>query len=372
MQAKLLFISGLGILGLSIVFSIFFTISSSSLSPTTHTQLEDCDSLSYNGENKINLLFFGTKAQVETYKDFLFEITPYKENIENFNLYYIPNYTPTCSFYKGKALFCYSRELIQKAASCPNDFVVVLQSEKENIRSSSYLNVISVNTNLPETVLAHELGHALGNLADEYVPANIPSGSPNCARKCSFFDGFESGCFEGCSKQEYFRSIDSGIMRTLFSANYGEFNENVISAQLKKKTSKSITGFSVDDTKECNKEKYLLIEGTYQDGNIDLKNPVIESGCASSFFVGDFKSTVTYNNIEGASSFNFNPKFIFTDSQVDSDETIEGDVYVANNEDFFITLPYKENYNELLILDENNNIITNKKIGVRTDILCKQ
>jgi len=177
---------------------------------------EECKTISYHGDDKVNLVFFGPQEDVEEYANFMFATAPYDEQVNNFNVYYIEDFNPECELYKSAAILCYSDDLVHKAATCPNDFIVVIDdTQASTVRSSAYLNVVSVNKKHPKTVLTHELGHVIANLAEEYVPARLPDNSKNCVSTCSQFGQNTDGCFEGCSESDYHRSIERGVMRTL-------------------------------------------------------------------------------------------------------------------------------------------------------------
>ena len=150
---------------------------------------------------------------------------------DNFNFYYIDNYQPKCEIYQDKALLCYNKDIVRKAASCPHDFIVVIKEDSRNIRSSAYMNVMSINSKHSLTVLLHEFGHVFVNLAEEYVPAKLPKKAKNCVDECTKFS-IKDGCYEGCSKADYFRSINNGIMRTLSSTNFGIFNKKLITDKI--------------------------------------------------------------------------------------------------------------------------------------------
>jgi len=197
--------------------------------PVSYSESLECQRISYSGEpsEKMNIVFFTkgvSKDSLIDYVDYFNSFPPFSENKDKFNFFYL-DYVPICKIDVG--LLCYSRELIRVSSKCPNEIIVVLSDEKTNVRSSAYMNVISINSNLPKSVLIHELGHVFSNLADEYIPANIPSGSKNCVSECDGFDGI-GGCFEGCSRSDFYRSSESSIMRTLSSDSFGDFNQNLI------------------------------------------------------------------------------------------------------------------------------------------------
>lgn len=175
------------------------------------------------------LLDNADKNLMQDYAEFLINSQPYNQVNQKFNFYFAG--TTSCKTVQGNVLLCYSSETLQTASNCKDDFIVVLSSSG-NLRSSAYGNLISLNINQPKSVFLHEFGHAFGNLADEYVPSEIPSGSKNCQKSCNFL--IEEGCFEGCSKSNYFRSIDSSIMRTLSTNNYGKLNTQIIKNAIQK------------------------------------------------------------------------------------------------------------------------------------------
>lgn len=219
----------------------------------------DCKTLEVNDENGINLVFFSSKEQTEEYSNYLFSVEPLNELKNKFNIYYIDNYHATCDIYKGVAILCYSKNLLRKAASCPNDYVIVLEENEDDIRSSSYLNVMSINTKHPLSVMVHEFGHSFANLAEEYIPAKIPRGSENCQAECTDFEAETNGCFEECSDASYYRSINAGVMRTLSTKQFGVFNEKLVMDSFDeqyKGSDSGLTGRIIDDKDDCSDKVY--------------------------------------------------------------------------------------------------------------------
>jgi hypothetical protein len=311
-------------------------------SPKFSPELEECKSVYYNSENAINILFFSEKDIAKKYADFLFEMSPFLENKEKFNIYYIDTYNPECEIYKGVALLCYNREIIRKASSCPADYIVSIKKEGSNIRSSAYMNVMSINQNHPLTVFPHELGHALAFLADEYVPATLPKKSENCVLECDEFEN-PDGCYEGCSKSDYYRSIESGIMRTLSSKEFGSFNSQVILNYLPK-NKKTITGKIIQETTNC--EGYYLIEGIYKDKEIKIIGRTIEQGCIGENGNGEFEYNFIFKDTTEEFSSNFNPELIFTDYE-------EGGEVLESNISFFLRIPIIKNLEKVEILKDD-------------------
>ncbi len=327
MNKKILAIITLPILAIILSLSIII-INNTLLSPSQQ-ELEQCNTLTYNGEGKINLVFFADKEQTEKYTNHFFQTSPFNTNKNQFNIYYINSYQPECEIYKGIAILCHSRELIKKSASCPNDIIITLKEQPQKIRSSAYTNVISLNTNHPLSVLTHEFGHAFANLAEEYTPAKIPFGSENCQKSCDNFNNLNQDCSQGCSTQNHFRSINQGVMRTLSSNEYGEFNEKLIQDKINKNSnSNPITANAVATSQECTNQQYYLIEGQLQNNQITILSTSIEKGCPGSSGAGDFKINLIDNQEQLISSNEFNPELIFTDTE--GQNQIDGETYESD------------------------------------------
>lgn len=284
-EKKLLIFSSSFLVVAGILFFAYYYLVYVPYVAAYENSLLDCKTLSANDKSGINLVFFGSEEQSKKYSDFLFSVSPLKYVKNNFNVYYIDDYSPQCEIYRGVAILCYSREVLRKAASCPNDYVIVLSNQSEDIRSSSYLNVMSINTEHPLTVLQHEFGHAFGNFAEEYTPATIPKGSKNCQDSCSGFESQTDGCFKECSNGYYFRTIQNGVMRTLSSKEYGIYDENLMMEIFRKKYggsfSTAITGNAISAQEECKDRTYYEIE-VDASGNVARKTE--QTGCPSRGF----------------------------------------------------------------------------------------
>lgn len=218
-----------------LVIAIIITVVLLSLRFTLVNSPATCQTIVKNeGSNKIDIVFL-TKGvgedKVEEFASYLTSMEPFSSNEEKFNFFYAGS-TEDCKLVQDNVLLCYSSSLLRQAASCPDDYVVVLTKEAGSIRSSAYTNVISLNINLPKSVLRHEFGHVFGNLADEYVPSDIPRGSKNCQKICDF--EIKDGCFEGCSKSNYYRSSQNSIMKTLSISDYQTLNNQLMLEKLGK------------------------------------------------------------------------------------------------------------------------------------------
>ena len=322
-------------------------------SPTTQPT---CNELSYNGEGK-NIVFFSSKDQALLYSNYLMQIKPFSENKENFNFYYIDDYIPACTLYEGIALFCYSKDLIKKASVCPSDYIVAVSSMDRSIRSSSYMNVMSLNTRHPLTVFPHEFGHSFANLAEEYTPAEIPGGSKNCQSQCENFD-IKDGCYEGCSKNNYYRSIDNGIMRTFLSDSYGVFNEKTISSKIKppqrtqtRLTGNVITGYDALNSQSCKDSQYYLVTAYYDEGVMVTQEIEQQAGCSNGLELEYYPD---------GQSATINPQYVFN-SGMTLDGKIEG-MPLDYKGPVILKVPFEANQ-KILIKDSSGNILLNLKMA---------
>ena len=348
------------IIAIAIVLSI--TTKPENLSSSPKENLEECQTLIYSSPNAINLVFFAEKSQVQIYANYLAKTKPF--NPDNLNIYYIPTYQPECELYKEIAILCYSKELIKKASSCPNDYIIVLKEESSGIRSSAYMNVLSLNTRHPKSVLPHEIAHALANLAEEYIPANLPSRQKNCVSSCDKFKTEINSCEIGCSKDSYYRSIDNGIMRTLSSNEYGIYDESLIQEKINSQISSSkITGKAIYE--DCQNQNYYLIEADYnsQQNEIQLQSQTIEQGCVGGSGFGNFNYNLYNNQNEIISSESFNSQLIFTDAP--GKEEIDGEIY-ENDGKFILKFSAIPGAKKLEILHEGKTTEINMQgIGAR-------
>lgn len=310
-------------------------------------QLEECKTLKYNGENAVNIVFFSDASKAKRYSDYLMSISPFKENNNKFNFYYIDSYKPKCELYKDIALFCYSKEMAKVSSSCPNDYIVALEDRSSSIRSSSYLNVMSLNSNHQLSVFAHEFGHAFAFFAEEYVPGSVSSNTKNCVAECSYFEGKAEGCFEGCSRNDYMRSIESGIMRTLSSNSYGDFDEFILSQRLEKMGKSSITGNAISEACDENM-KYSLVDFEVTDEGLVNIGKEVAAGCVNDNGVGDYALSLVLDDGKVVDSGSINAELLFTDLPLDEDLT--GETYQYRGI-FSVKIPYIENAKELRVVN---------------------
>lgn len=344
---------------IAIIFSFLISSVNSSPDSSDSANLEACQTLYYNGDDRINLLFFGNSRRVKEYADFLLSSEPFAEKRESFNVYYIDekDYTPDCGkLYKGVAVLCHSKDLIKKAASCPNDYIFVLKEADPEIRSTAYQQVATLNTNVLSTVILHEFGHLFANLAEEYVPARLSPSAQNCQAECADFE-LSDGCFEGCSRTNYYRSIENGVMKSLLSKDFGKLNNNLISKKITENQKASLTGLAISDVDYCNEEEYLLIEGVVEYGQVTITEKTLENGCLGSNGEGYEKYQLI--SPEGSIIFEGRTQInqIFTDTQLDGDSQITGEIFVADDQQVFFRIPSDTGAEIINFIDESGNSI---------------
>ena len=283
----------MGVLALVIIALVFLN-AGQQISSAPKEILEECKTLHYHDEEAINLVFFSPEEEAKDYSDYLIKSEPFDKYHDAFNFFFIDSYKPECELYKGIAIYCHSQDLIKKAASCPYDYIVVLDEMKSKIRSSAYKNVMSINTKHPLSVFLHEFGHSFSNFAEEYIPAKIPRGSKNCKSDCEKFEEEVDGCFEGCSNSRYYRSIENGVMRTLATDDFGIYNDNLIAELIENSvpTDLQITGNAVkwETFPDCSKQEYILFTTEKQaDGTFKEISKKRERGCAPrNLLAGDY------------------------------------------------------------------------------------
>ncbi|MFH1801825.1 MAG: hypothetical protein ABH864_00050 [archaeon] len=273
------------ILGAIIIVSLIVSISATILTKSSNNSPPDgpitCHTIQEN-PGGINIVFFSIEDQATEYSDYFLSVAPYNNHPEKFNFYYISpeDYVPECERYQGIAILCYSREIVQAASACPNDYIVVLREEPSSIRSSAYRGVMSLNLNHPLTVFAHEFYHVFDNAAEEYsLPgASIPSKSENCQKACEDFREFpehqgEFGCYQTCTESNYYREFENGFMRSLQADRYGLHNELILEEEIYNQFEGdiSLSGFATQEDNPCDKQEYYLIEG---------EQKTLEKGCA--------------------------------------------------------------------------------------------
>lgn len=322
MEQKIFLFTLVPIVAIITVFGYLNIQQEKSLNPVAETTSELCQTVQYNGEDRIDLLFISEKEDAEHYAQVMFDTEPYKSYQDYFNIYVLEE-EPECESYKGIAIQCNTRQTQALAKQCPHDYIAVVKEEPLNIRSSAYGDVMSINSAHQDSVLIHELGHLLWNLAEEYVGAKIPLGSENCKYSC---DGFNDrpvtidACEQECSTSTHYRSIKEGVMRTLKSSNYGQYNIYLITELLERNSPKdtTITANQIAEQQNCD-DKIMAVEFSQSESGAEVNtNNILQTGCAKD------KGLAGNLCIENVCYLDT----LFTDAQdIATQETLEGENY---------------------------------------------
>jgi len=338
--------------------------------------LEDCSVLSYSGENAINLVFLSSEERAKKYMDFFFGYKPFsdEEYKDSFNFFLIENHEVECDIYKGIALLCPQKDVARRASACPNDYIIISEERESSIRSSAYMNVMSLNEKHKDEVFMHELGHALGGLAEEYVDnrAKIPRGSKNCLDACDGFGqtGIDSdGCFEGCTKSDHFRSIDNGVMRTLTpGVIFGKFDENLLRDRIDEDLAvvvgitgraSGITGRVVETYEDCKDKTLVRAEFDIVNGELRKVSEKVAPGCASGTGYGADYGYKIISNGETVVEKGFDPKLLRVERPGELDENgnipIVSDTFELDN--FVVEAQVRDGIDKLNLIDPEGRVV---------------
>ena len=236
------------------IVSIFFILRVNNTSVDGTKRSSDCFIIKEGETGKGNLVFlpygysdnkkFLDDIDVYVNGEYGFKnLEPFKSNFENINFYSVIGENIKCDVIDN-TIICDDLSTKNAVSKCPNDYVVVLYDRDSikdfivPIRSSAYLNLASINTADHVLVLPHEFAHICCSLADEYVEEGISvdlSEFENCdVIECPRWTWFEgTGCYQGCGEINFYRSIETGIMRNYLTSNqFGLWNEYLISKYL--------------------------------------------------------------------------------------------------------------------------------------------
>jgi len=312
MEQKAFLFTLVPVVAIIIVFGYLNIQQEKSLNPIENQA--QCQNILYNGEDRIDVLFISSKAEAEHYTDVMFNEEPYKSYKDYFNIR-VTEEEGECEYYKDIAILCNTKQVQNIAKNCQNDYIIVVKEDSKNIRSSAYGNVMSINKAHEDSVLIHEWGHMF-NLAEEYGGAKIPRGSENCVSSCANFNGPIDSCEQECSTSSHFRSIKTGVMRSLVTSNYGIYDIALITELLEKNKPQSptITGNQIQED-SCDSQ---ILQLEIQGEEVSTDN-IIQTGCAPDNGLAGALCVGTVCNINT----------LFTDSQDTSiQEVLEGETYL--------------------------------------------
>ena len=215
-------------------------------------------------------------------------------------------------------------------------------------------------------MLIHEFGHAFANLADEYVPATLSRGSENCKSSCDKFNSEIDGCFQGCSKANYYRSIQNGLMRTLSNTNYGIYNKNLIRELINKRLGSHLTGNainSINPINTCLEQKYAFLEVQNKNGRPYVLNKQVFSGCAPNYNSPSGNINYKIYNKQGnlISEKNTN-LMIFTDTSLKQNQIVGKTYRGGINNSFILITKLTSETQKVVITDEDTGNSTSENL----------
>ena len=295
-----------------------------------------------------------------TGNDSLLKIEPFKSNKDKF-AFFIINTTRdlNCSIgcYNVPTLVCCNDEVVlQEAARCHHESILVLVKSKELCGSaSSYTKMCSENE-ISNLILVHETGHSFADLADEYTYSDFYNYSigdinaVNCDVKgCEKWKNITSGCFQGCTYSNLYRPAEENSIMYQFTP---EFNlvckahvENLIDNYVKAESEKE----------KAIPESYF-VNLNYNKGEITIHNvflKLIESG--EVFRQSDYNLRILdkNRNIIFSSVF-YVPDKIFP---------ISGSMIFEKEFNFSLLLPYFPDAEDL-VLYKNDRLVANTSLSI--------
>jgi hypothetical protein len=332
---------------------------------------QECELLFGNSDDdKINFVIL--PSGYENFDDFredskrlivnnggLLDTEPFKSKKESFSFSLAnPNQNLNCEVgCKGVgALVCCDNDLVlQEAAKCHYDSVLVLVNDDSMCGSASnYAKICAKNENA-QLILLHELGHSFANLADEYVYSDYYGNynigqidNVNCDdSSCDKWSNISSGCYSGCTYNDLYRSREeNSIMLDL----YPEYNEicktqinNVINSNLKnEKQTESLLPF---------KKSYELVFN-YDNGSIKVDNSALKPIKSSySYVESDYSAKLLDRDGQVLySQLVYVPKIVLPIPGTDS-------IPISFNKfNFVLNLPYSNNAQRLVLYEDEKEI----------------
>lgn len=373
MKKRFVLLGSIIVISLIVSVSAFLIAKNTNNSPPLNSELT-CNIIQEN-PGGINIVFFAEEEQAKKYSDYFLTVAPFNKHNDKFSFYFITpeQYKPACNLYQGIALLCQSSELTKAASVCPNDYIVVLESRPSSIRSSAFRGVMSLNTNHPFTVFAHEFAHVFDNFAEEYSSpgASIPRESENCQKKCENFREFREGlkdygCHKECTESNYYREFQNGFMRSLQADRYGNLNENILEEEVMNQYDppSKITGNVISTASSCQSEKYFLITQTENDFAISK-----ERGCLNGAKTFGDETVIITDKTGQISQTKTHSNILFTTDLTSSREITAAPKIVKLPK--VITVPSTGNEETLSLLDQNTEPIFQATLSETGASPCK-
>lgn len=205
-------------------------------------QNEYCDSISYSCErrscvtvlnsgpssDKLDIVFVSddygagdfTKFEndVKEHSNKILSMIPFSTYKSKINVFRVDKFDDLGCEFHGRCIVCDNTKVSKIASECPNDKIIVLVNSNRWAGCAGLYGVAAASSAHPFIGL-HEFGHSFGGLWDEYSYGGegfSTEDSPNCdsTPTCSKWDNIRgTGCYLECRKDNFFRSIEHGIMR---------------------------------------------------------------------------------------------------------------------------------------------------------------
>jgi hypothetical protein len=312
-------------------------------------------------KDSINIVFLGTsykdvsKFRKDSEKMMLsfLNTKPYDSYKERFNFFRIESFGDYgCNY--DDAVVCNPSLAQREAIRCPgNDYIVILtdQSNVKNffkhLRSSSWMNLMSLNVADDPLVFSHEFAHSFADFADEYeYGGEINWNAPNCDKdymNCSKFSIINgSECHVGCVNNKYSRPIDVGIMRDYWvSKIYGAYDEWFLKSLVLDKTKEVKEDIKKRGDPKEKPEQVYVVSGSCDNGQCKILDVQKSPGYPTSYKgdsslvveVGEYSISVPQNN------------------RIMTDFGLEKDVRYVGSYDFVVAVPVVEDKDILLTND---------------------
>ena len=189
----------------------------------------------YIGDDYLSSDLAAFASTADNFKNKLLFIKPFDLQKSKINLWRIDNTQDLGCYYNcnniARLICCNNTAVYNAAAACPYDEILVIVNNSTYGGSGGSYSVSYKGNSM---VMVHELGHSFANLYDEYWTAGVSSGGliplafkPNCdnAAGCPRWAGTPGTvCLLGCEYDNWYRSINNGIMRTISSTDFGIVN----------------------------------------------------------------------------------------------------------------------------------------------------
>jgi hypothetical protein len=321
-----------------------------------------------NYEDSINIIFLGTEYEdieefrldSERFMENFLSVVPHSEYKDRFNFFRIEDFENYGCKYED-AVICNPQTVQRAATKCPGqDMNIVLVSRNKvdnffkHLRSSAWLNLVSLNSADDPLVLSHEAAHVLYDFADEYVYGGaITWDAPNCDSEketCPKFSVVEgSECLVGCVNEGNSRPAEYDIMSNYWKSDrYELYNEWWIGEYLEEHTAESKSNFETDgDPVESPRDVYIVEGDCSADGGCDITDVVYSPAAYPTKSNTPSSGSPTVVLKHGKSVVN-----IPTDNILFKDFGPEGNIE-KRPYSFSVAIPVDEKEKDIILYEEN-------------------